>query len=257
MESVSLMASAPILSEPLFYSVALAAGDEIVLTGDEANHIKVQRLQTGAPIALFDGFGLVVRGNIRTISRREVRVVVTDRRHVPARIPRVELYCAVPKGDRMSVLLDMATQLGMHGFTPIRWQRGVVEPGARSEARWRRICIEACKQSRRLRLPEITTPMTLADGIARARGFGACMVVAHPQSGISPALVPTIAEARGIALFIGPEGGLTDGEIRTLQVAEASFVDLGDAVLRIETAAVALLVAVSTVVASRTAPSNR
>lgn len=251
------MAPAAIVSEPLFYSAALAAGDETVLTGDEANHVKVQRLRTGDPIALFDGLGLVVRGNIRMISRHEVRVVVADRRHVPAPIPSVELYCAVPKGDRMSVLLDMATQLGMHRFTPIRWQRGVVEPGARAEARWRRICIEACKQSRRLHLPEIATPITLPEGIARAQDAGACLVAAHPQSEISPALVTAIAKAKGIALFIGPEGGLTDGEIRTLKAAEASFVNLGDAVLRIETAAVTLLAAVSMTVALRTTPSNR
>lgn len=241
-----MIESRPVSSRPLFYCPALAAEGEVVLTGGEANHIKAQRLQPGDAVALFDGRGTVAHGNIRTISRHEIHIAITEAQCEPPPVPRLELFCAVPKGERISVLLDMATQLGMSRFTPVRWRRGVVEPGARAQERWRRICIEACKQSRRAYVPEIAEPAALADAAAEMRSAGALVIAAHPQSGMSPFDVAKISEANRIALLVGPEGGLTGEEAQVLQDAGAHLVSLGDAVLRIETAAISLIVAVNT-----------
>lgn len=237
----------PLPNQPLFYCSTLDTGADVVLTGDEVNHVKAQRLQPGDPIALFDGHGLIARGNVRTVGRREIRVTVADRRREPPRIPYVELYCAVPKGDRMSVLLDMATQLGMSGFTPVQWRRSVVEAGVRPKERWQRICIEACKQSRRLHVPEIAGPLAIEDAVTQARQSGASLIVAHPLNRSAPIPTPAVAGAERIALFVGPEGGLTDDELKVLQNSGAHLVSLGDAILRIEAAAVALIAAVNTV----------
>lgn len=233
-------------SQPLFYCAALAADGDIVLTGGEANHVKAQRLQPGDAVALFDGHGSVARGNIRTIARREIRIAIAATECEPPPLPRLELHCAVPKGERISVLLDMATQLGMSRFIPIRWQRGVVDPGARAKERWQRICIEACKQSRRLYVPEIAAPAALEDAAAQARRAGALVIAAHPQSGTSPLGIAKIAEANRIALFVGPEGGLTDDEVEVLENADGHLISLGNAILRIEAAAISLIVAVNT-----------
>ncbi|MFB3088665.1 MAG: 16S rRNA (uracil(1498)-N(3))-methyltransferase [Acidiferrobacterales bacterium] len=67
---------------------------------------------------------------------------------MPAPQPRIELACALPKGGRQSILLEMATQLGINVFWPLQCERSSVKPGATASRRWQRICVEACKQSR-------------------------------------------------------------------------------------------------------------
>jgi 16S rRNA (uracil1498-N3)-methyltransferase len=231
--------------EPLFFCAALDNSGEVSLAGDEIAHVKAQRLKPGDALALFDGHGNVARGTIRSIARLEIRVAVTERRRDSPAVPCVDLYCAVPKGDRVATLLDMATQLGMRRFTPIRWARGIVEPGARAADRWQRICLEACKQSRRTYLPEFGATATLPDAIARARAEHSRLLLAHPYDDAPSPSFPELAKARQLALFVGPEGGLMDEELTSLREAGADLLSLGEGILRIETAAIALIAAVN------------
>jgi 16S rRNA (uracil1498-N3)-methyltransferase len=228
------------LTEPLFYCSAPTPGDEILLTDDEAHHITVQRLRVDDAIALFDGNGLVLRGHIRKIGRREVSISVHERHQIPPPRPRLALYCAVPKGDRMSVLLDMATQLGMASFTPLQLERSVTEPSSNARERWRRICIEACKQSRRAYIPNLALATSLPSSLKVLSTERSAIVVAQPGAPHVP-LIDTRKDAEQVALFVGPEGGFTDAETQLLAAAGARPVSLGDGILRIETAAVALL----------------
>jgi 16S rRNA (uracil1498-N3)-methyltransferase len=231
--------------EPLFFCAALDNSSEVSLAGDELSHVKAQRLKPGDALALFDGRGNVARATIRSIARQEIRVAVTERRRDSPAVPCVDLYCAVPKGDRVATLLDMATQLGMRRFTPIRWARGVVEPGARAADRWRRICLEACKQSRRTYLPEVGATATLADAIAQARAEHSRLLLAHPYDDAPSPSFPDLAQTRQLALFVGPEGGVVEEELTLLRDAGADLLSLGEGILRIETAAIALIAAVN------------
>ena len=148
---------------PLFYYAPLpdVVGERVTLTGDEASHaLGARRLQVGGDIGLFDGQGTAARAVVTAVDRRRhtLEAKLTDRQRMPNPRPAVHLACALPKGDRAAVLLDMATQLGMVRFTPLVCTRSVVKPGANSRERLRRICLEACKQSRRFYLPEIEAP---------------------------------------------------------------------------------------------------
>ena len=231
--------------EPLFFCVALDRGSEVTLAGGEVRHVKAQRLKPGDALALFDGRGNVARGTIRSIARREIRITVTERRRDSPAIPCVDLYCAVPKGDRVATLLDMATQLGMCRFTPIRWARGVAEPGGSAADRWRRICLEACKQSRRTYVPELGATATLPDAIAQARAEHSRLLLAHPYDDKPSPSFPKLAKIERLALFVGPEGGLVAEELTLLRDAGADLLSLGDGILRIETAAIASITAVN------------
>jgi 16S rRNA (uracil1498-N3)-methyltransferase len=230
----------PVVREPLFYCADLGNDNSIRLSGDEAHHVAVQRLRRDDAIALFDGCGRVARGTVALIGRHEVRVAVQERRQALAPVPRLDLYCAVPKGDRITVLLDMATQLGMARFTPVSWQRSVTEPRPPAIERWRRVCLEACKQSKRLYLPEICDVTTLPDAALHANASGAQLVLAHPSATDEPMLALGRRGTR-FALFVGPEGGVTEEEAQQLQTLGAGTVRLGAGILRIETAAIAML----------------
>lgn len=244
--------SAPTLKEtdafgtlpPLFYCPDLpdVVGSRALLTGDEAQHaLAVRRLPLHADIALFDGRGTAARAVVTAVDRkkRTLEAKLTERRRMPAPRPAVHLACALPKGDRAAVLLDMATQLGMVRFTPLLCARAVVKPGPNTLERLKRVCLEACKQSRRFYLPDIDTPRTPRE-LARSSAPGS-LWIAHPSETAAP---PAEAAAAGtITLLIGPEGGFTDEEVQEVLAAGARALRLGAAILRVETAAVAALAA--------------
>jgi 16S rRNA (uracil1498-N3)-methyltransferase len=231
--------------EPMFYCPRLAAaGAHVTLDGDEAYHAcTTRRHGEGDQLWLFDGHGGIARANISTVDRsaRVLRLEIEERQLIPPPRRRVELACAVPKGERQAMLLDMATQLGMTAFRPLFCARSVVKPGTNAVERWRRICIEACKQSRRAYLPDIYEPVELSKLLGLAKSaYAVC--VAHPgaASHARTALAPT-ADPRALLLIAGPEGGFTDAEITEMVRTGAQLINLGSVVLRTETAAVALL----------------
>lgn len=234
------------MTEPLFFVEPLPeAGGTLVLAGDEAHHAAAsRRLHPGATLWLFDGQGGIARATLQRVGARgrELALQVEERRTEPP-APPIHLACAIPKGDRQQVLLDMATQLGMTQFTPLACERSVVKPGAASRERWRRICLEACKQSRRPYLPVIHEPASPREVAMQAATMGFDLWIAHPGDQSIPVSTLTASrdQARGVTILIGPEGGFTREEIDAVSAGGGTALALGQAVLRIETAAVALL----------------
>lgn len=229
------------MSPPWFFHEAPPApGERALLAGDEARHAAgSRRLGEGDRLVLFDGRGTVAETVFAASRRGEVEVEGLERRLHPPPVRRVVLASALPKGDRLSTMLNMATQLGVGAFRPLDCERGVVRPREVHEQRWRRIAIEACKQSRRPWLPAIDPPARPADLLASLPTIEAEALFAHPGG------VP-LREVRvpdHVLLLVGPEGGFTDEEVHAAAAAgdDATLVSLGDSILRIETAAVALV----------------
>ncbi|MBI3778405.1 MAG: 16S rRNA (uracil(1498)-N(3))-methyltransferase [Gammaproteobacteria bacterium] len=237
------------MTEPLFYSEVLAdTGAVIPLTGDEARHAAAsRRLQAGDTLWLFDGRGGLARATLLQVTARgrTLELRVEERHTEPHPRPAIHLACALPKGDRQSVLLDMATQLGMARFTPLICERSVVKPGANSTDRWRRICLEACKQSRRTHLPELSPPATPREVVAR-KTANETIWIAHPSTGaISVSSAIRQGDPERVTILIGPEGGFTETEVGQAVAAGGQKIALGAAILRIETAAIALTAALT------------
>ncbi len=241
------MVSADLPSEPMFYCPELAsAGNELTLSGEELRHAhSARRLRVGDALWLFDGSGDVAQAIIRGFDRRAraLRLELTARRSLPAPRPHVGLACALPKGERQAVLLDMATQLGLQAFWPLHCERSVARATAGAHRRWQRICLQACKQSRRPHLPALERPLTpsQAAGLA-SRGYE--IWVADPQGAVYRTGSAGGRAPDRLLLVVGPEGGLTAAELGVLQAAGARRMRLGEGILRIETAAVALLACV-------------
>lgn len=233
------------MTEPLFYSEQLAdPGATLTLGGDEARHASAsRRLQAGDNLWLFDGHGGIGRATLLHIAERgrSLELRIEERRNEPPPRRSMHLACALPKGERQHVLLDIATQLGMTRFTPLDCARSIVKPGLNSAARWRKICLETCKQSRRLHLPVIEPPTSLEEFLARRANGN--LWIAHPSS--SPGAAASLSAADDVTFLVGPEGGFTEAEISLVTARGGRTVSLGPNVLRIETAAVALLAAVA------------
>lgn len=233
------------VSEPFFYCPSLnETNGNATLTGHEVRHAGgARRLRPGDRVTLFNGHGLTAAAELVAIRERGLIADfhIRERHHQPPPRPGIHLACALPKGDRLSTLLDMGTQLGMTSFTPLMCEHSVVRLGAAAPERWQRICLEACKQSRRVWLPELLPAADPATVAREAAAQGALVWIAHPDG---QPLGPGLPNDRRDQWFlIGPEGGFTATEIAASESIGARRVGLGEGILRIETAALALLAA--------------
>lgn len=212
-----------------------------LLTGAEAHHLThVMRGRVGQQVLLFDGRGREFLARIDRIARSEVELTVISVANVDRELPiQVTLAVAVPKGERQRWLVEKLTELGVTQLAPLATERAVVQLGNSGLDRLRRTVIEASKQCGRTRLMEILEPQPIADVLASTQGE---RLVAHP-GGISLASAIAVLQERKpdrLTFVVGPEGGLTAAELESAQENDWTTVDLGNRILRIESAAVLL-----------------
>ncbi|MFA6134495.1 MAG: 16S rRNA (uracil(1498)-N(3))-methyltransferase [Phycisphaerae bacterium] len=232
-----------------FFAPDLAAA-EIPAAAAEAHHAAgVLRLKAGEIVELFDGRGGVATGPIVRIGRGEMIVAAQERKQLHRAGPAVCLGFAVPKGKRLDWLLEKATELGAAALQPVIFERSVAGGDEMTESKsqkWLVHCLAAAKQCGLNFLPELRPPLPLSQFLASATAATSLNILGdlgERALGMKAAL-----ERRGpgqdICLLVGPEGDLTDAERQSAVAAGFLPVRLGHTVLRVETAAVALLSAV-------------
>ena len=224
-----------------FYVPTLAAG-EVRFPDDEARHAGgVLRLQTGDRVELFDGRGDFALSTLVSVTKRKVSARVDAVQTSPPAGMELHLAFAVPKGKRLDWLLEKATELGAASLQPLLCDRSVTGTdslSANKRERWTAHCISAAKQCGLNSLPEIRQPIALPALAANPPGA----MLFGDLAGEPIPLAAAVQQANGaITILVGPEGGFTDAECQTLRSTGATPVRLGQTVLRIETAAVALL----------------
>lgn len=211
------------------------------LTGPEAEHLtKVLRGKAGDVVTLFDGRGAEFTARITSTGRSVVELAVLARHEICRELTiRLTLGVALPKGDRQRWLIEKAVELGVTCLVPLITVRGVAEPNQAAIARLSRYVIEASKQCGRNRLLEIAGPLPF-DQYCRQADPAACRLLADFGPDAVPlAQLPAFDAACGVWLAVGPEGGFTDEELAA--ATPWRRVSLGPRVLRVETAAMALV----------------
>jgi 16S rRNA (uracil1498-N3)-methyltransferase len=233
---------------PLFLLDELPPGAEVLVGGAEGRHaVDVLRLAPGERVRVGDGRGGVVEGPVLAAGPEGLRVAVAERMEVPPPQPELVLVQALPKGDRGPLAVELATELGVDRVVPwtaarcvTRWREDRVDRGL---AKWRSAARAAAKQSRRPRVPEVTGPMSTREVCGLIAGLDAALVL-HERAR-EPLTRVDVPATGTVALVVGPEGGLTDGEVVAFRAAGAQAVRLGPEVLRTSTAGAAALAVVS------------
>ena len=233
---------------PMFIVAELAESAELLVDGSEGRHaVEVLRLTPGERVRVGDGRGSVAESEVVSAGAEGLRVVVRHRFEVPPPEPEFVLVQALPKGDRGPLAVDLATELGVDRIVPwtaarcvTRWRDDRVEKGV---AKWRAAAHAASKQSRRARVPKVTEPMTTRE-VCGLLGDADLAVVLHEQAR-RPLAELDIPRTGTVVVIVGPEGGLTDGEVVAFRAAGAQAVRLGSEVLRTSTAGAAALAALS------------
>ena len=181
-----------------------------------------------------------------------MRLTIVERRDVDRELPcEISLGVALPKGDRQRWLIEKATELGVARLVPLVTTRGVAQPTVEALRRLKRTVIEASKQCGRNRLMEISEPLAWSEFVNVAQSSKSEPTVpvvrqfAHPGAMALADCRREPSPAAGFALAVGPEGGLTDEECREAADSGWQAIDLGPRILRVETAAIVLVAAVT------------
>jgi 16S rRNA (uracil1498-N3)-methyltransferase len=159
----------------------------------------------------------------------------------------VHLLLAVFKFDHMEWAIEKATELGVTRITPVlarRTEKHLAQASAKRVDRWRRIALEASKQSRRTDVPEIEEPATLKLALEREQNQTRILLSETEQSTtLSAFLANSLGPAghESITLAIGPEGGWTSDEMALFTAHHWNAVTLGPRILRAETAVIAAI----------------
>jgi len=204
--------------------------------------IRVLRLRLGDPITVFDGSGNDYAGEIVGTARRGVEVRVGAGRPVDMESPlRLVLLQGLCRGPRMDIVVQKATELGVSEIRPVLGERAVVrlaeERTAGRTEHWQRVAVSACEQCGRSRIPPVHAPAPLVEALAALEpGTHGLMLDPRAESGL-----PTAPLAPGLALLIGPEGGLTEAERELALSHSFAPVRLGPRILRTETAPLSAL----------------
>lgn len=231
----------------LHVDLPLTVGAEFALPPDAGGHAaRVLRLAAGAPLTLFNGDGADYAATVLDVGKREVRVRVLDRQSVTSESPLpLTLAQGVARGEKMDLIVQKATELGVQRIVPLLTERAEVKlDAARADKRlahWRAVAASACEQCGRARLPEIAAATSLTDWLASLTDIGALRLALLPTADTSVrALQPRDA---GALLVVGPEGGLGERDVATLTTASFHGLRLGPRILRTETAGLAALAA--------------
>jgi 16S rRNA (uracil1498-N3)-methyltransferase len=238
--------------------------------------LNVVRVRAGEEVCLFDGSGDVAYARLlpasagRQAKRGEAALEIIGRETInvePAR--KLTLACALPRSNRMDFLVEKCSELGVKRLIPMVTQRSVVDPLDRQQNhldRWRRITIEAAKQCGRTRLTELTAALAFDSALVTNEPDAVRMIASPPApvpgslprsgTGGEEAAGEAVQGAPGgislsafasrprpdqpVVAFIGPEGGFTPKELDLAARDGCVAVSLGQRILRVETAAVAL-----------------
>jgi 16S rRNA (uracil1498-N3)-methyltransferase len=211
---------------------------------DQLHHLQaVLRLKIGDEVATFDGRGREYVCRILAVSKGQVVLEVVSAKEVQPRGPRITIACAVPRNVKMDDIVDKLTQLGVDCIIPLRTERVVVDLRDRGEAkvkRWRKIAQSASEQSGRSFLPEIGDILDLPVFLGSAADFEIKLIptLFGQRRKLRDLLKP--ANIRSAAVLIGPEGDFTGQEVEQATQVGFTPVSLGEQVLRVDTAAIAL-----------------
>ncbi len=224
------------MSERFYVPYPLGPG-AIDVEGPEAHHLAtVCRLRSGDEVILFNGLGLEYPARVAAVSKRTVSLEILRAEAPERELPfRLEVAAPLPKGDRAAFLIEKLTELGATRFTPLQTARSVVHPGPGKEDKLQRYAVEACKQCGRNVVPEVR-PLTSWAAFLADSSLPGRRLLGHPGGG------KMAGAEEDMVVAVGPEGGLTDQEVEQAVAAGWQTVNLGPRILRVETAALALIV---------------
>ncbi len=222
----------------------------VVILGNDVNHIRnALRMKPGEEIAVSNGIdareyrcGILALEEDRVLC--ELRFIKEDKVELSARI---SLFQCLPKSDKMELIVQKAVELGAHEIIPVAAKRCVVKLDDKRAGskivRWQGIAEAAAKQSKRGVIPRVSEVLSFAQAVCAASEMEVKLIPYELAAGMDSTreLIESIKPGQRVAVFIGPEGGFEESEIKLAQERGIRPVTLGRRILRTETAGLTVL----------------
>jgi 16S rRNA (uracil1498-N3)-methyltransferase len=231
-----------------FYIAQKIEGNSVSVSDvEQLHHMRdVLRLKPGDEVDLFDSSGNECLAIVRNLTRKDAIFDIKIQQPRRTGKLKITIACAIPKKSKMDDVIDKLTQLGVDEIIPLETGRAVVrmnEGESASEARqerWKKIARSAAEQSQRSTLPVIPPVINFDDILASAEKYDLKLISAlignrRPLKEVLAGCQPV-----SVLVLIGPEGDFTPGEVGRALGSGFIPVSLGDTVLRVETAAIAV-----------------
>ena len=229
----------------LFSPIQLRANAMLSFDAEQAHYVgRVLRLRAGDALTVFDGSGGEYSATVGKVTKRQLILNVGDHDSRNTESPlRIRLVQGVSKGEKMDIVVQKATELGVHRISPVLTDFSVVklEPDRAVKRRdhWQKIARSACEQCKRNIVPLIDAPQSLVDWFAdNADGDEMQLMLRADAADAMPAIDMPGSE---LTILVGPEGGFSEAEHERAAAAGLRAVRLGPRVMRTETAALAAI----------------
>jgi len=216
------------------------------ISGEAFRHMtRVLRLKAGTKILLADGEGHEYSGLIKLIEPDRLFVDILEVKQSPDMAgPRITLCQGVPKGDKMELILQKCTELGVAKFIPFLSERTVVRLSSDQQpqrlVRWQRVIKEAARQSEQVHIPTISAILNFAEAVADVKEEAKFLFWEGEVACRLKDALATMDRPADIAVMVGPEGGFTSEEVLLAKSHGFIPVSLGKRILRTETAGIAI-----------------
>jgi 16S rRNA (uracil1498-N3)-methyltransferase len=234
-------------AQRFYLNQALHIG-EIALPKAVAHHVSVLRLRVGDAVQLFNGDGQVWAGVVSTLDKNDCTVLLNEllaHTGENGELPfEITVAQSLVEPSKMDWVVEKAVELGVARVQPVAASRSVTkldaDRAAKRVAHWQAIAVAASEQCGRNRVMTVDSPLSV--GAALKATSGAALLL-HPVGGLSLQAWCAANQPQAVTLWIGPEGGWSQEELKQLEAAGAQRVTFGPRVLRTESAAAAIAAA--------------
>ena len=224
-------------------------GSRLYVEGPDVNHIKnVLRMKPGDQVMVSDGEDMQYLCALESFADGPVWFEIVDTWKENRELPsKLYLFQGLPKSDKMELIIQKATELGVYELVPMVTGRTVVKldekKAEKKNARWNAIAESAAKQSGRSLIPRVTGVMTFSEALAYAKELDVLLIPYEKAEGMEATrrAIEGIYPGQSVGIFIGPEGGFEEAEVEQAMEKGAAPVTLGRRILRTETAGFVVL----------------
>lgn len=229
------------------------SSDQLIITGEQAKHLSVLRVNPGEYVHVLDGHGYKYKCRVLSAHKREVSMTIIMKEPYSVESPlSITLAQGIPKSDKMDLVIQKSTELGAGKIIPLITERSQVRYTHKVD-RWRKISLSSSQQSGRDMIPEISEPLGFiqfldklnlpSSSLTKGESGGLLKIIfsgEHEESNLKKVL-RSFGKTKQITLLVGPEGGFSKDEVSAAVKKGFIKVSLGPRILRTETAPLAAI----------------
>jgi 16S rRNA (uracil1498-N3)-methyltransferase len=235
----------PLVMDRIVLDRKIIKGKEVLIKGPPLEALRFQGGRVGSLITLTDSEGNDFRGRIVRLSEKEALVLPFEAFQLPVESPlEVILLQALPEKERMELIIQKATELGVSAIVPFKSERSISleerEVKQKKAHRWQEIAVKAVQQSRRARVPKVESYRPFQEALNFC-GKDGLKILLWEKKGEPLREILKQNHPQKVYAVVGPEGGFTEEEVALAKDKGFVPVKLGQRILRTETAAITLV----------------